>query len=167
VTITRPPREKDVPALAEMRNDLATQYALLAAPQPNTLADVRAWLNRRMGDPAALFAVVADERDDAVGFTQVVEIDATGRHGLFGIAIDRRHRNQGHGRAALDQVLASARTDGRLDKLVLHVAADNARAHRLYRSFGFVDVGVHRRHYRAPDGWHDVAVMERFLAEAP
>ena len=25
---------------------------------------------------------------------------------------------------------------------------------------------MHRRHYRAPDGWHDVAVMERFLEHA-
>ena len=167
MTVSRPPRDKDVPALAEIRNDLATQYALLAAPRPNTLADVRAWLDRRMGDAATLFAVVADERDDAVGFTQVVDIDETGRHGLFGIAIDRRRRNQGHGRAALDHVLNSARADGRLDKLMLHVAADNGRAHRLYRSAGFVDVGVYRRHYRAPDGWHDVAVMERFLSETP
>lgn len=167
MTVSRPPREDDVAALAELRNDLATQYALLATPQPNTLDDVRAWLSRRMADPAALFAVVADDTGGAVGFTQVIAIDETGRHGMFGIAIDRRHRGRGHGRAALELVLSAARADGRIDKLVLHVAADNTRACTLYRSAGFVDVGVHRRHYRAPDGWHDVAVMERFLSEAP
>jgi RimJ/RimL family protein N-acetyltransferase len=163
VTACRPPREADIPALAEIRNDAATQYALLAAPRPNSLDDVRAWIDRRTADPAALFHVVVNDDDDAVGFTQVVGIDETSRHGMFGIAIGGAHRGRGHGRAALGYVLDAARADGRLDKLVLHVAADNAVACALYRSAGFREIGVHRRHYRAPDGWHDVAVMERFL----
>ena len=167
MTSCRAPREDDVQALAEIRNDLATQYALLAAPRPNTLDDVRAWIGRRTADPAALFHVVADDTDAAVGFTQVVGIDDEHRHGTFGIAIDRRHRGRGHGRAALEHAFAAASADGRLDKLVLHVAADNERAVALYRAAGFREVGVHRRHYRAPDGWHDVAVMECFLAAQP
>jgi RimJ/RimL family protein N-acetyltransferase len=164
VTRCRPPREDDVPALAALRNDLPTQYALLASPTPNSDDDVRAWIARRTNDRATLFYVVADAADAAVGFAQVIAIDERSRHGMFGIAIGDRHRGCGHGRTALEQVVDLARADGRLDKLVLHVAADNAAARALYGSAGFADVGVHRRHYHAPDGWHDVAVMERFLA---
>lgn len=166
MTTSRAPRDSDVPALAALRNDLATQYALLAAPRPNTLAEVRAWIARRTHDPDALFAVVADESDIAIGFTQVVGIDLRSRHGSFGIAIAADRRGRGHGRAAIDHVFAAARADGRLDKLVLNVATDNAGAWALYRTMGFRDVGVHRRHYHGPDGWHDVAVMERFLEDA-
>ena len=164
MTVCRLPREEDVPALAALRNDLPTQYALLAAPTPNSDDDVRAWIARRTDDRAALFYVVADAAGDAVGFTQIIAIDERSRHGMFGIAIGDGHRGRGHGRAALEHVLTLARADGRLDKLVLHVAADNTAARALYASAGFHDVGVHRRHYHAPDGWHDVAVMERFLA---
>jgi RimJ/RimL family protein N-acetyltransferase len=167
VTTCREPREADIAALTALRNDVRTQYALLADPRPNTPDDVRDWLERRTADPATLFWVIADEHDAAVGMTQIIAIDERGRHGMFGIAIDARHRGKGHGRAAMQQVLAAARDDGRLDKLVLHVATDNAVACELYRSLGFRDVGVHRHHYRAPDGWHDVAVMERFLAHGP
>ena len=167
MTAIRAPREADIPALTALRNDVRTQYALLADPRPNTEADVRAWLERRSADPAALFWIVAGEGDVAVGMAQIVSIDARSGHGMFGIAIDPRHRGKGHGRAALRQVLDAARADGRLEKLVLHVATDNAVACELYRSLGFRDVGVHRHHYRAPDGWHDVAVMERFLAHGP
>ncbi len=163
MTTCRPPREKDVRALAVLRNDLPTQYALLASPKPNTLDDVRAWIDRRTSDPAALFLVVADETDEAVGFTQVIAIDERSRHGMLGIAIDERHRGKGHGRAAIDATCAAALADGRLDKLVLHVAADHAVACALYRSAGFSDVGILRRHYHSPNGWHDVAIMERFL----
>lgn len=167
MTVCRPPCDQDVPVLAELRNDLATQYALLAAPRPNTHDEVRAWLARRTADPDGIFAVVADDDGSAVGFTQVVDIDARSRHGTFGIAIASGHRGRGHGRAAIEHVLAAARADDRLDKLVLNVATDNIGAVALYRSLGFHDVGVHRRHYRGPDGWHDVAVMERFLEDAP
>ena len=166
MTTSRAPRDSDVPALAALRNDLATQCALLAAPRPNTLAEVRAWIARRAHDPDALFAVVADEGDIAIGFTQVVGIDPRSRHGSFGIAIAADRRGRGHGRAAIDHVFAAARADGRLDKLVLNVATDNAGAWALYRTMGFRDVGIHRRHYHGPDGWHDVAVMERFLVDA-
>jgi aminoglycoside 6'-N-acetyltransferase len=167
LTICRPPRDEDVPALAALRNDVPTQHALLAQPRPNSLDDVRAWIARRTSNPTALFRIVADDDGAAVGFTQVVEIDERSRHGVFGIAIDARHRGHGHGRAALEQMVEAARADGRLDKLVLYVAADNDPARALYRSAGFHEIGVHRRHYRGPDGWHDVVVMERFLDEAP
>lgn len=163
MTICRPPRDEDVRALAVLRNDLPTQYALLADPRPNSDADVRAWIARRIADPAALFFVIADEGDAAVGFMQIVAIDQRNRHGMFGIAIGAEHRGHGHGRAAIEQLFAAARADGRLDKIVLYVAEDNVGAWELYRSVGFRDVGVFERHYRAPDGWHDVAVMERFL----
>jgi RimJ/RimL family protein N-acetyltransferase len=163
VTICRPPRDEDVRALAALRNDLPAQYALLADPRPNSDDDVRAWIARRVEDPAALFFVVADETDAAVGFMQIVAIDERNRYGMFGIAIGAEYRGRGHGRAAIDQLFAAAREDGRLDKIVLYVAADNTGAWELYRSLGFRDVGVFERHYRAPDGWHDVAVMERFL----
>ena len=167
MTICRPPREDDVHALAVLRNDLPTQYALLADPRPNSDDDVRAWIARRTGDAAAMFFVIADETDAAVGFMQIVGIDARNRYGMFGIAIGAEHRGRGHGRAAIEQLFAAARADGRLDKIVLHVDVHNRGARELYRSAGFRDVGVFEHHYRAPDGWHDVAVMERFVEPRP
>jgi RimJ/RimL family protein N-acetyltransferase len=164
-TACRPPRDADLAVLHAMRNDLATQHALLADPRPNSYDDVRAWIARRTNDPTAIFLVVADEQDDAVGYVQIVSIDERSRFGVFGIAIADGHRGGGRGRAAMLRLFDVACADGRLDKLILYVAADHTAACALYRSLGFRDVGTHCRHYRAPDGWHDVAVMERFLVE--
>jgi RimJ/RimL family protein N-acetyltransferase len=167
VTLCRAPRDEDIPVLAALRNDLPTQYALLAVPRPNSDADVRAWVDRRVGDPAALFFVIANGDDEAVGFTQVVGIDDHSRHGSFGIAIAPAERGRGHARAAIEQLFGIVRGTGRIDKLMLHVATDNVHAHVLYRSLGFRDVGLLQRHYRGPHQWHDVAVMERFLGGTP
>ena len=149
--------------LAALRNDLPTQYALLADPRPNSDDDVRAWIARRSDDPQALFYVVADDDGGAVGFTQIIGIDAKNRFGWFGIAIAADHRGRGYGRAAIEQLFDAARADGRLDKILLLVDAANTGAWELYRAAGFRDVGVFERHYHGPDGAHDVAVMERFL----
>lgn len=166
ITAIRAPRDGDADLLGALRNDLPTQYALLATPRPNSREDVLRWIERRTGDPAALFYTIADEADAAVGFVQIVAIDPQSRHGTFGIALAPAARGKGRGRAALALALDAARADGRLDKLVLHVAADNLAARRLYVAAGFREAGALRRHYRAPDGWHDVAIMERFL-DAP
>ncbi|HEY5341552.1 MAG TPA: GNAT family protein [Candidatus Aquilonibacter sp.] len=162
MVVCRPPRAADLDVLAIIRNDLPTQYGLLAHPTPNSLDDVRGWIERRTTDPAALFFVLANAADEAVGFVQIVEIDAQSRHGKFGIAIDPRQRGRGYGRAAMDAAASAARQGGRLDKLVLDVAADNPAA-RLYSEAGWRTVGTYRRHHRGPDGWQDVIVMERFL----
>ncbi len=161
----RAPADADLSLLGEMRNDLPTQYSLLASPKPNSPDDVRAWLERRSSDPNGLFFVIADQMGNAVGFTQVVEIDRLSRHGAFGIAVDRRHRGMGHARRALALLIERCTADGRLDKLILHVAADNAVARAIYSAQGFRDVGILRRHYRGPERWHDVSIMERFLGD--
>jgi len=167
VTTSRAPREGDLAVLAALRNDVPTQYALLASPRPNTLDDVRAWVVRRgttrrrslRWSPTRTTRRSASHRSSrSTSAAATVPSGSRSRPSI---------RGRGHGRAAIDHVLAAARADGRLDKLVLHVATDNAGAWSLYRTVGFRDVGVHRRHYHGPDGWHDVAVMERFLAETP
>ena len=164
--VCRAPEDADIAFLAGVRNDLETQYALLADPRPNSEADVRRWVRQRVSDPSALFTVIVDDLDGTVGFAQIVNISERSRHGEFGIAVGAPFRRRGYARAALGTMLAAAAADGRLDKVVLHVAADNP-ARALYAEAGFVEVGTHRHHYRAPDGWHDVTVMERFLAGAP
>jgi RimJ/RimL family protein N-acetyltransferase len=163
--VCRAPRAADLDVLATIRNDLPTQYGLLAHPTPNSLDDVRAWIERRTSDPAALFFVLANAADEAVGFVQIVKIDERARHGMFGIAIDPRQQGRGYGRAAMPAVVAAAEQSGRLDKLVLDVAAGNPAA-RLYTEAGWRTVGTHRRHHRGPNGWQDVIVMELLLAGA-
>ena len=163
----RPPLEADFDVLSRIRNDIPTQLALLAYPKPNSPDDVRRWIGRRTSEPATLFFVLADADDRAVGFAQVVGIDDVSRHGMFGIAIDAGCRGRGYGRAGVESVCAAALAGGRLDKLVLHVAADNVAAYELYRSAGFRVVGTHLRHHRGPERWHDVVVMERLLTPAP
>ena len=78
--------------------------------------------------------------------------------GQLGMAIVDGHRGQGIGRRLLDTGLEWIRSEG-AHKVVLEVWPHNDRARALYRSAGFVDEGVLRRHYRRRNGALWDAVM--------
>ena len=57
--------------------------------------------------------------------------------------IDRRYQGKGHGRAALQRIIASVRrTRRRSDRLMVAFAVDNDVARQLYRDAGFVEQGL-------------------------
>ncbi|MDD9727085.1 GNAT family N-acetyltransferase [Roseovarius sp. SK2] len=101
--------------------------------------------------------VVGDTKGFAVG--QAVAGDAE----LLTLAADPDARRQGHGRAALQAFEAEARARGS-ERLFLEVAADNAAALRLYRSFGFTELARRAKYYKRPDGGTvDALVLEKRL----
>jgi RimJ/RimL family protein N-acetyltransferase len=68
------------------------------------------------------------------------------------------HRRQGIGRALLERTVEWARASG-IRKLELHVFAYNAPAIALYESFGFVQEGYRRGHYRRDGEYLDAILM--------
>jgi ribosomal-protein-alanine N-acetyltransferase len=67
---------------------------------------------------------------------------------LLNLAVAPPFQGQGHARAMLDRLVDETRAlDGR--RLWLEVRISNERAQRLYRRYGFRDVGVRRGYYPA------------------
>jgi diamine N-acetyltransferase len=61
---------------------------------------------------------------------------------LFHLLVDRDHQRRGHGRAAVQALVALARQDDQCDRLRLTVHPENHAALALYRSEGFTVDGV-------------------------
>jgi len=158
----RPPRDSDIDVLTTLRRDTALWHTLLAypPPEPPSVPEVRDWIARRSGEPGGCFLVVADDRDQAVGFVQVMDVHRRGRLGKIGIALTAKARKKGLGGLALGQLLTYARDTLGLRKLLIEVRADNAAAIALFRAAGFDKVGVMRAHYGEGGDYHDVALME-------
>ncbi|HEY3889181.1 MAG TPA: GNAT family protein [Caulobacteraceae bacterium] len=158
----RPPRDSDIDLLTALRRDTALWHTLLAYPpsEPPSAAEVRDWIARRSAEPGGCFLVVADERDDPLGFVQVMDVHRRGRLGKIGIALAAKARRKGLGSVALAQLLTYARDTLRLRKLLLEVRADNFAAIALFSAAGFERVGVMRAHYGEGGDYHDVALME-------
>jgi [ribosomal protein S18]-alanine N-acetyltransferase len=90
--------------------------------------------------------VAARTADKLVGYAGIARLGLVRpyEYEIHTIGVDPAFQGQGIGRRLLDALLDYA--DG--DDVVLEVRTDNAPAIALYRSAGFVEVGLRKRYYR-------------------
>lgn len=77
---------------------------------------------------------------------------------LLSIGVSAAHQRRGLGRAMLQEMLDMARQQD-IRRVFLEVRASNAAAIALYRSSGFVEIGVRRGYYRNVYGSEDATTM--------
>ncbi len=115
--------------------------------------DFTTWLARAEG-----IAVLATRERETVAFGLALAAGADAE--LLSIATDPALRRLGWGRQifrALDEV---ARARG-LERWILEVARNNVAAQGLYRSHGFVEIGLRKAYYKTGAGRVDALVMSR------
>lgn len=114
-------------------------------------ADFRTWLAR-----AESFAAICPRERDAVAFG--LALSAGDDAELLTIAVAEQQRRTGLGRIILGALDAEAKKRG-LTRWVLEVARNNASAIGLYKSAGFVEIGVRTAYYRTKEGRVDALVL--------
>jgi [ribosomal protein S18]-alanine N-acetyltransferase len=84
---------------------------------------------------------------------------------IITIGIDPQQRTKGLGRALLSQGLADLQAQG-VGRVFLEVATDNVPALALYRSFGFIQIGMRKGYYARLDGSAIDALMLSLTLDA-
>lgn len=77
---------------------------------------------------------------------------------LLEIAVQPAMQGRGYGKALLAQAIALARRSGAV-RMFLEVRESNARARKMYTSFGFEETGRRRNYYPTEDGREDAILM--------
>ena len=77
---------------------------------------------------------------------------------LLNITVAPRQQGRGHARCMLDALVGHCAAR-RASTLWLEVRAGNARAQAIYRRYGFVDVGVRKGYYPAPQNRREDALV--------
>ena len=77
---------------------------------------------------------------------------------LLNITVARAQQGRGHARCMLDALVAHC-AERHARTLWLEVRAGNARAQAIYRRYGFVEVGVRKGYYPAPQGRREDALV--------
>jgi ribosomal-protein-alanine N-acetyltransferase len=108
--------------------------------------------------PVSRYYLVAEEDGTIVGYAGLLA--AGGQADVLTIAVSTARWGQGIGSQLLAELLSEAVRRG-CTEIFLEVRADNARAQRLYRWWGFDEIGVRRGYYQ-PSGM-DAIVMRRDL----
>jgi ribosomal-protein-alanine N-acetyltransferase len=145
--ILREMTEADLPAVLELEHALFPEDA---------------WSERMFREelgqrPHARYYVLAEEGPDAlIGYAGLAAAAGTGDVQTIGVR--HAHWGRGVGAALLGALLSEAAARG-CTEVFLEVRADNERAKKLYRRFGFEEVGVRKRYY-LPSGV-DAIVMCR------
>jgi len=104
--------------------------------------------------------VAAEEEQKLVGYAGMM-LPGGRQAEVLTLAVDGGHWGQGIGSALLTDLLGEAGRAG-CAEVFLEVRADNSRAQKLYRRYGFGEIGVRRGYYQ-PSGV-DAIVMRRALA---
>jgi len=79
---------------------------------------------------------------------------------LLNVAVAAAWQGQGLGRFLLNQSVACARGLG-MESMLLEVRPSNERALRIYRRYGFSEIGRRKGYYPAADGAREDAIVMR------
>ncbi len=84
---------------------------------------------------------------------------------LLEIAVQPAMQGRGYGKALLAQAIALARRNGAV-RMFLEVRESNARARKMYTSFGFEETGRRKNYYPTEDGREDAILMTAQLSRS-
>jgi [ribosomal protein S18]-alanine N-acetyltransferase len=144
----RPMTADDLPAVLELEVALFGEEAWSREMLMGELAQ----------QPASRYYVVAEDASSMAGYAGLL---AAGEQAdVLTIAVNSSRWGQGVGSGLLTALLAEARRRG-CSEAFLEVRADNVRAQRLYKWYGFAEIGIRRGYYQ-PSGM-DAIVMRRDL----
>lgn len=113
------------------------------------------------GVPDGRYYLVAEDESLVVGYAGL--LTAGGQADVLTMAVAEDRWGEGTGAALLGGLLAEAGRRG-CHEVFLEVRVDNARAQKLYRRYGFTEIGLRRGYYQ-PSGT-DALVMRRTAEKA-
>ena len=117
--------------------------------------DFSTWLSRSEG-----FAAIATDKSEREAVAFGLALAAGDDAELLTIAVLAAERRTGIGKQIFAALDAEAQRRG-LKRWVLEVAHDNVAALALYKSAGFVEIGVRKAYYQRAGGRADALVLAR------
>lgn len=84
---------------------------------------------------------------------------------LLEIAVQPAMQGRGYGKALLARAIALARRNGAV-RMFLEVRESNARARKMYTSFGFEETGRRKNYYPTENGREDAILMTAQLSRS-
>ncbi|MEI8609581.1 GNAT family N-acetyltransferase [Enterovibrio sp. Hal110] len=127
---------RDIPAIANLFNQYRVFYG-----KPDDIELATRFIQERLSNNESVVFLARNERDDAVGFTQLYptfsSVSAQRSWVLNDVFVLDTERGKGMGKALLNAAKALAIETG-ANGLALETAPDNIGAQKLYESLGYV-----------------------------
>jgi RimJ/RimL family protein N-acetyltransferase len=164
--VLAPIRDEDVSLLFEWINDRA--LVLLSSPyRPVHERSHHAWFKSIRNDSSKVVFAIREKRTGMlIGACQLTGIHPVHRHAQLQIRIGEAvHRGRGFGVQAVRLLLQHGFSDLNLERVFLHVFADNGAAIRAYEKAGFRHEGLLRSAAFVDGRFLDIIVMAILRAD--
>ncbi len=101
---------------------------------------------------------VLEKNNEIVGYigAWMVSDNAT----ITKVSVDKRFQGQGYSKILMDEIIKVAKD---ADFIFLEVRVSNIKAHNLYLSYGFKDVGIRKKYYS--DGEDAIAMVRKLKGD--
>ena len=146
----------------QLVSDTSCQSALAQAYGIHEASQFKPWSFETFVDCTTppYFGALAIKNDEVVGYALVLEVidEAT----LMDIAVDKRCRQEGIGRALVENVKKHAQHN-EMASMWLEVRAGNIGAINLYENTGFEHIEVRKGYYQTATGKEDAKIMKASL----
>jgi L-amino acid N-acyltransferase YncA len=155
----------DVPAITRIYNEGIRDRLATLETEARTPEERGAWLEARDEQHPVL---VAERTGSIAGWGSLNVFNPRPAYRFvadFSVYVAAEARGTGVGSALMGALIERARTL-HYHKLVLAAFPFNEAGMRLYRRFGFREVGIYREQGLLDDRWVDVIIMERLLEES-
>lgn len=121
-------------------------------------ADPFGWTQRNFSDAHASGNTLTVLTVDGVTSGIAAVMHVLDESELLEIAVQPAMQGRGYGKALLAQAIALARRNGAV-RMFLEVRESNARARKMYTSFGFEETGRRKNYYPTENGREDAILM--------
>lgn len=163
--ILRVIEKDDLTIINQWRNDLEIKNQALLHPFPVTKEMDEDWFHKTINNVHnnSVFFIIADKKNNVLGYTMLKSINWIHRNCYFGIIIgDKKNRGKGFGKETLKLITTYAFEILNLHKITLEVLSVNVGAIKLYEYFGFVKEGTLAKHVFINNTYEDVIIMSKF-----
>ncbi len=156
----RPLERTDVDAILPWINDSEVTRTLLIHRPMNREAEIEFIDRMAKGEQDVVLGIVATASGRLLGATGLNQIDTQSRQCQFGIFIgDRAERGKGYGSEATRLITGFAFATLNLNRVWLHVTAENAAGIKAYEKVGYRREGVLRQAFYKEGRYHDLVTM--------
>jgi len=151
--------------LSEVAFRAITPADLEAVADLTRRADPFGWTLRNFSDAHASGNTLTVLTVDGVTSGIAAVMHVLDESELLEIAVQPAMQGRGYGKALLAQAIALARRNGAV-RMFLEVRESNARARKMYTSFGFEETGRRKNYYPTENGREDAILMTAQLSRS-
>ncbi|HGH1676156.1 GNAT family protein [Clostridium perfringens] len=158
--ILRPIEIKDLNILNKWRNDYEIFKYLGGGFQPQSINEQEKYIDNLINNSGNSRRFIIDN-GNAIGMVGLYSINFINRNCDLGIYIgEKSQQGKGYAKEAMNLILDFAFNNLNLRKIKLNVVDNNSKALNLYKSIGFIEVGILKEERFINGKFENVKIME-------